>query len=157
MKFGIDKVFVAFSLVFLLCSFSYAEKCTQPGSIKRVKNRSVGNVEYVIFDVLKRADSDPVDYEVEKASAPFTDYSGDETIPVRGKKFRKIVFKSVYWMCESRERIRTPKTAIKDVKQLSRFEGIAEYVVGIRARSKYVTTYHYDAGSVTKVVMKFRK
>jgi len=157
MKLGVEKILVGFSLLFLFCSFSYAEKCTQPGAIKRVKNRNVGNVEYVIFDVLKRAGGDGVDYEVEKATGPFTDYSGDETIPVRGKKFRKIVFKSLYWMCESHEQIRTPKTAVKDVKQLSRFEGIAEYVVGIRARSRYVTTYHYDAGSVTKVVMKFRK
>lgn len=157
MKLGVDKILIAFSLAFLLAGFAYAEKCTQPGSIKRVKNRSVGNVEYVIFDVFKRADGDKVDYGVEKASGPFTDYSGDETIPVRGKKFRKIVFKSVYWMCESREIVRTSRTAVKDVKQLSRFEGIAEYVVGIRARSRYITTYHYDAGSVTKVVMKFRK
>ena len=45
----------------------------------------------------------------------------------------------------------------KEVKELWTFEGIAEYVVGYGAESRYVTTYHYDAGSVTKVVMKFRK
>ena len=157
MKLGFDKILIAMSLVFLLCGFSYAEKCTQPGSIKRVKNRSVGNVEYVIFDVFKRADGAQVDYEVETTSGPFTDYSGDETIAVRGTKFRKVVFKNIFWMCESRELVRTPRTAVKDVKQLSRFEGIAEYVVGIRARSRFVAAYHYSAGSVTKVVMKFRK
>lgn len=156
MKIGIEKIFVALGLVFLLCSFSYAEKCTQPGSIKRVKNRSVGNVEYVIFDVYKSAGSE-LDYEVESTSGPFTDYSGDETIPVRGSKYRKIVFKSIYWMCESRDLTRTPRSVVRDVKELWRFEGIAEYVVGIRARSRYITTYHYEAGSVMKVVMKFRK
>ncbi|NNE98411.1 MAG: hypothetical protein HKN25_05245 [Pyrinomonadaceae bacterium] len=159
MKFGLDKVLVAFTFVFVFCGIGYAEKCTQPGSIKRVKNRSAGNVEYVIFDLLKRADTpnSAPDYEVKSASGPFTDYSGDETIPVRGKKFKSIVFKNLYWMCESRDQTKTPRAAVRDIKQLSRFEGIAEYVVGFRSRSRYITTYHYNAGSVIKVVMKFRK
>ncbi len=108
------------------------------------------------LDIYKQKNS-TMSYDVETATGPFTDYSGDETIPVKGSKFKKIVFKSIYWMCNPRERIRTPKTAIKDIKNLWAFEGISEYVVGFRAKSRYVTTYQYEAGSVIKVVMKFRK
>jgi len=122
-----------------------------------VKNRSAGRVEYVIFDIKKPEDGATPDYAVETASPPFTDYSGEETYKIAGGKFKRIVFRSVYWMCEIPERYRLPTTAVKGIKLLSSFEGIVEFAVGYRARSRYVATYSYDAGSVTKVVMKFRK
>lgn len=159
MKSGFVKTITLSLLTLLFVSIGHSQICTESGSIKRVKNRSIGNVEYVIFDIYKQNDSttSKMDYEVETARSPFTDYSGDETIPVNGDKFKKITFRSIYWMCETQKNITTPKTAIKDIKNLSSFEGIVEYVVGFRARSRYITTYQYDAGSVIKVVMKFRK
>lgn len=159
MRFGFIKLVLVLILTLVFAGVGFSQKCTEAGSIKRVKNRSVRNVEYVIFDIYKQNASatSRMSYDVESATAPFTDYSGDETIPVRGNKFKKITFKSIFWMCETRKKISTPRTAIKDIKNLSSFEGIVEYVVGFRARSRYVTTYQYEAGSVIKVVMKFRK
>ena len=151
------KLFILIGLLCLFCDASYAGSCTEPGSISRVKNRSAGNVEYVIFDIKKPEDGATPDYTVETASPPFTGYSGEETYEIAGGKFKRIVFRSVYWMCEIPERYRLPKTAVKGIKLLWSFEGIVEFAVGYRTRSRYVATYSYDAGSVTKVVMKFRK
>ena len=159
MKFGLGKFSAVAFLSLLLVSSAFAQAyCSEPGSIKRVKNRSVGNVEYVIFDVIKSGNGLYDSYEVSSASPPFTGYvEADGEIPVKGAKFRKIVFRFVTWTCKTRNQTRTPRRAVKDIKELYTFEGIADYVVGYSARSRYVATYHYDAGSVTKVVMKFRR
>ncbi len=153
MRFGFNKFAVTLGVIFFLSTVGVSQTCTETGSIKKVTNTSIGNYEYVIFDFIQ--ESAP-DYEVSTASKPFTDYSGDETIAVRGNKFKKIVFKSFYWMCETPIKT-TTRTAVKDVKELWRFEGIAEYVVGFRTNSRYIATYHYNVGSITKVVIKFRK
>ena len=80
--------------------------------LKRVKNRSVGNVEYVIFDIYKQKASttSKMSYNVETASAPFTDYSGDETIPCKRQANSKKSHSNQFIGCVIlTERIRTPK------------------------------------------------
>lgn len=136
---------------------AYAQTCTETGSITRVKNRSAGAFEYVIFDIKNPEDGAVPLYEVKTAKPPFTDYSGDETYEIEGGKFKSIVFRSVYWMCEIPQKYSLPQKAVKGVKLLSSFEGIVEFAVGYRSRSSYLGTYHYLAGRETKVVMKFRK
>ena len=132
--------FLAFGFVVT----SHAQVCKESGSITRIKNRKVGKTEYVIFDIKKGGNYEPK-WEVKSVEGPFTDYSGDTTIDVAGTKFRKIVFRSFNWMCETPMRVRTPRPAVRDVKKLWAFEGIAEFVVGISPRARYVTTYSYDA------------
>lgn len=145
------------ALLPLFSSTMFGQACNEEGSILRVKNRSAGNVEYVIFDIKKTQDNKDVEFEVERVMPPFTDYTGDETYSIAGDNFKKITFSSVYWMCQTSERYALPKTAVKGIKMLWSFEGITEFVIGYRSESRYVATYTYDAGLVTKVVMKFVK
>ena len=157
MKMNISRLLIPITITLLSSGIIFAEPCREPGSITRVKNRSAGKYDYVIFDVRKSEDGDQPDFEVKTASPPFTDYSGEETYEIPGGKHKSIAFRSVYWMCEIPERYRLPQTAIKGIRMLWSFEGIVEFAVGYRSRSRYLATYSYDAGSVRKVVMKFRK
>jgi hypothetical protein len=157
MKIPLTKLYLPVFLTLFLCGSAVAEVCTEPGAITRVTNRSRGNFEYVIFDIKKSEEGGVPEYEVRTSNPPFTDYSGEETYKIGGSKFKTVVFRSIMWMCEIPEQYRLPKTAVKGIKLLSSFEGIVEFAVGYRSRSRYLMTYAYDAGSVTKVVMKFRK
>lgn len=141
-------------MLLLPAGVGYSQKCTEEGSIRNITNSGIGKFEYVVFNFNNTAEAP--DFSVETASRPFEDYSGDETINVKGNKFKKIVFRSINWTCQTQNQTRS-KTAVKDVKELWTFEGIAEYVVGFRTNSRYITTYHYKADNLTKVVMKFRK
>ena len=153
MKFTFGKIIIVIGMVFAFVGIGFSQDaCTEAGSIKRMKNTKIGRNEYVVFDIIKP--NEPT-YAVETRKPPFTDYQGEETYKIAGKKFKVIVFKSLNWMCNTRERFRLPRRAIKGIKRLYAFEGIAEYVVGYNTR--YVATYHYDVGSIRKVVMKFRK
>ncbi len=155
MKYNFVRIVVVLGLFFFLANISFAQNvCKEPGSIKRVKNRRAGNIEYVIFDLVK---PNAPSFSVKTKSPPFTDYSGDEKYKIRGNKFKVIVFKSLNWTCKTRERYSVPKSIVKEVKMLWAFEGIAEFVVGYRKGSRYVSTYYYDVGSTRKVVMKFRR
>ena len=154
MKYSFVKAVIVIGLVFLFSRIGFSQRCTEPGSIKQITTSSIGKFEYAVFTF--NGSTDDVDYSVETAAPPFTDYSGDEAIRVRGSKFRKIVFKSINWTCRTRNIARS-QSAIKDVKELWTFEGIAEYAVGFRASSRFISAYHYKSGSFTKVVLKFRK
>lgn len=131
-----------------------AQFCSEPGSIRRVRNTSIGNHEYVVFDVFMPPDPD---YSTSAVSPPFAGGASGEPVTVRGGKFRKIRFDGVVWTCRIQELLTLPRSAVKDVENLEQFEGIIEYVVGYRGSARYITTYHYDVGSIRKVVMKFRK
>ena len=159
MRLALLRILIGLVAFFALFAVGFSQTCTEPGSIRQVRNRNAGSIEYVIFDVIKEpgsADSNPV-YSVTNAAPPFTDYSGDERINVNGKKFKKIVFRSIFWLCQTQVKPSIPQPLVKDVKLLYSFEGIAEFVVGYKAGSRFAGAYHYDAGSVTKVVLKFRK
>ena len=147
------KIVIVIGAVFLLAGLSFSQgTCSEAGSIKRVKNTNIGRYEYVVFDIIKPNEPD---YKVETRKPPFTDYSGDETFKIKGKKFKVISFSSLNWMCNPKETFRLSRRSIKDIKELYTFEGYADYVVGYNSR--YVGTYHYDVGSIRKVVMRFRK
>jgi hypothetical protein len=155
MRRNLIRTFLVLGLFFFLTDTSFSQNpCKESGSIKRVKNRRIGKYEYVIFDLIK---PDIAKYSVKTKKPPFTDYSGDETYKIKGRKFKVIEFRNLNWGCQTRESYSLPKLAIKGVKQLWVFEGIAEFVVGYRRRSRYIATYSYDAGSIRKVVMKFRR
>ena len=140
--------------VFLLSADISAQFCSEPGSIRRVRNTTAGNVEFVVFDVFLPPNPN---YAVSAASSPFVHGSSGEPVNIKGGRFRKIRFEGVVWTCRTREMLTLPRSAIKDVKNLEQFEGIIEWVVGYRSSARYLTTYYYDVGSIRKVVMKFRK
>jgi hypothetical protein len=147
---------ISFSVlaIFVFSANTFAQFCTEPGSIRRVRNTSIGSNEYVVFDVFMPPDPQ---YSTSAVSPPFSGGSSGEPVTVRGGRFRKIRFDSVVWTCRIQELLTLPRSAVKDVKNLEQFEGIVEYVVGYRKTARYITTYHYDVGSIRKVVMKFRK
>ncbi|NNE98295.1 MAG: hypothetical protein HKN25_04660 [Pyrinomonadaceae bacterium] len=153
---------IAISIVFLTSAFTvFAQDCTsagicnEAGSIRRVRNTSYGNYEYVIFSIKRPIGN--LSYTVEDASGPFTEDPSDRPIFVRGSKHKRIRFQSVYWMCSIREKLSLPNAAVKGIENTSQFEGQVEYVVGISDSASYITTYHYDVGMTRNVVMKFKK
>jgi hypothetical protein len=116
---------------------------------------SLGKYEYVIFNLKKPLNSG-FSYSVSTVSPPFVEESG-ATITIAGNKFRKIRFTNVTWTCLISEAFSLPKPAIKGLARTEQFEGTVSYTVGYRNSSAYIKTYAYNAGSIRKVVMMFRK
>ncbi|MGB7069716.1 MAG: hypothetical protein WBD22_09500 [Pyrinomonadaceae bacterium] len=151
------KVFASITAIFTVF-FSlgnvFSQFCTDPGSIRRIRNTSIGNHEYVVIDVFTPPNPN---YSVSTVSPPFIEDPSGNPVNINGSKFKKIRFEGVVWTCQIREEFTLPRTAIKDIENISQFEGIVEIVVGYRNASRYRSTYYYDVGSIRKVVMKFRK
>jgi hypothetical protein len=137
-----------------LLASAFSTPCGAPGSIKRVTNTHIGNYEYVVFDV--RRPPNP-HYSVTTVMPPFTADGSGDPVPVAGNKFKQIRFTGVMWMCGINHVFSLPQTAIKDIKSTGQWEGVVTYVVGYRTASTYLGTYHYDVGSIRKVVMQFRR
>jgi hypothetical protein len=154
MKNKFNLIVAVLGVLLIFAAVSCAAPCTDPGSIKRVKNTRIGNYEYVVFDYV--LPGTPT-YTVTSATPPFTQDPSGNPVTVAGSKFREIRFDSVVWTCSINETFSLPKLAIRGIGQTSQFEGIVSYVVGYRNASKYVTSYSYDAGSIKKVVMKFKR
>ncbi|QQS40461.1 MAG: hypothetical protein IPM63_13975 [Acidobacteriota bacterium] len=159
---------IALTVVLLLLPaaavHSQARKCDEADSITGVKRTASKGFEYLIFEIRRDWTSDspfsPGSYRVEEAEPPFTDYSGEETIPVSGAKFRKVTFISVKLYsnddyCEIDTTGFKPGDLVKDLKLLYAFEGVAEFAVGFAEDARFISGYSYDAGNYTKVVMKF--
>jgi hypothetical protein len=142
------------SILFLTAMTSFSQFCTDPGSIRRIRNTSIGQYEYVVIDTFTPPNPN---FSVSTATPPFIQDPSGNPVTVHGGKFKKIRFEGVVWTCKIRDEYHVPKSAVKDIENISQFEGIVEVVVGYRSSAKYVTTYHYDVGSIRKVVMKFRK
>lgn len=153
MKRKLFVLFSAFALLLGIAIASFAQKCTEDGAIRRVTKSRVGNFETVTFEV----NSDSPDYTVENARPPFTYSESDDVVRVRGKVFKTIQFKSVFWTCTIAENFRAATIQIMDVKNIEQFEGYVGYAIGYRKRSKYVGTTQTHVGKKTMVVMKFRR
>jgi hypothetical protein len=140
----------------LLSSAAYSQACTDPGAILSVTNSSAGSFEYVTFRLKKPLNSG-YGYGVATVSGPFVEEPSDNTVTIAGPKHKRIRFKGITWMCEIAENFSLPKTAIKAIKGLEQHEGIVVYVIGYRTSSTYVSTSTVNAGSIRKVIMKFKK
>ena len=138
----------------VLAQSAFSPPCGAPGSIKRVTNTHIGNYEYVVFDVVRPPNPH---YSVTTVIPPFTADGSGDPVPVTGNKFKQIRFTGVMWMCGINHVFSLPQTAIKDIKSTGQWEGVVTYVVGYRTVSTYVGYYHYDVGSIRKVVIKFRR
>jgi hypothetical protein len=138
----------------MLGQSAFSTPCGAPGSIKRVTNTRIGDYEYVVFDV--RRPPNPT-YSVTTVMPPFTADGSGDPVSVAGNKFKQITFTHVMWMCGINHVFSLPQTAIKDVKGTGQWEGVVSYVVGYRTASTYLGSYHYDVGSIRKVVMRFRR
>lgn len=145
---------------------SQVRKCDEADSITGVKRTASKGFEYLIFEIRKNFASDspfsPGSYRIEDGLPPFTDYSGEVTIPVSGVNFRKVTFISVKLYskddyCETDTGGFKPGELVKDLKLLYAFEGVAEFAVGFAEDARLISGYSYDAGNLTKVVMKFGK
>lgn len=140
------------ALLLGLSAFSFGQKCTEVGAIKRVTKARAGNFETVTFDV----NTASPDYNVENARPPFQ-YTGEETIKVRGNYFKAVNFKGIFWTCEITENFSAPTRTIMQVKNAEQFEGYVTYIIGYRKRSKFVNTTVSTIGDKAKVVLKFRR
>ncbi|HWM25736.1 MAG TPA: hypothetical protein VNP98_13015 [Chthoniobacterales bacterium] len=138
----------------MLAQSAFASPCGAPRSIKRITNTHIGKYEYVEFEV--RRPPNP-QYSVTTVTPPFTHDGSGDTITVAGNKFKQIRFTGVMWACKINETFSLPKTAIKGIKSTGQFEGVVTYVIGYRTASTYLNTYHYDVGSIRKVVMRFKR
>lgn len=147
---------IALGIVLLLSSVVSAQPCTDPGSILSVKNSSAGSYEYVTFR-LQRPLNAGYGYSVSTVTGPFTEEPSGNSVAIAGPKYKRIRFKGITWMCTIAESLALPKTAIKGIKRLEQHEGDVVYVVGYRFASTYISTKTVNAGSIRKVVMKFKK
>jgi hypothetical protein len=138
----------------VLAQSAFATPCGAAGSIKKITNTHIGNYEYVVFDV--RRPPNPT-YSVTTVMPPFTHDASGDPVPVAGNRFKQIRFTHVMWMCGINHVFYLPQTAIKDIKSTGQWEGVVTYVVGYRTASTYLGTYHYDVGTIRKVVMQFRR
>lgn len=149
------KFVIGLSALLLLPGIAFAAPCTSAGAIKKIKNTRIGHYEYIVFDIIKPAS---LTYAASRAEPPFIADPSGNPVTVAGDKFRRIKFSNVFWTCEIAEALVLPKPVIQDIKKLSQFEGIVEYVAGYRNASHYLGTYHYDvSASRRKVVMSFHK
>jgi len=143
---------VAFGLL-ASASIALAEPCTEKGSLRRVTNTRAGKFDYVTFEIQRPATPR---YEVTDENGPFTAGDTDEPVAVTGDKFKQISFRSIPWGCVIAENFTLPAGAIVDLKKTDQFEGYITYVIGYRNRASYVDTKQTDAGSIRKIVMRFR-
>jgi hypothetical protein len=133
-----------------------AGPCAEPNSIAKVRNRaSAGPYEYVVFDFVKPPNLPP--FTITTVSPPFIEDPSGKPVTVAGKKFKQVTFREVAWMCEIDATFHLPRAAIKGIKSTGQFEGVISYVIGIRKASKFDGSYSYDAGAVTKIVVRVRK
>ncbi len=140
-------------MVLGLSTISLAQKCTEDGAIRRVTKARTGNFETVTFEV----NSTGPNYQISTAHPPFKYSEGDRLLHIRGKSFKEIQFKSVFWTCKIAENFSAHTAQIIDVKQTDQFEGYVSYVIGYRTKSKYVGVSKSTDGGKTKVVIKFKR
>ena len=147
---------IALGVLLLLSTVAYAQPCTDPSSIISVSNTSAGSFEYVTFRLQKPLNAG-YGYSVATVHGPFAEEPSDNPVTIVGPRYKRIRFKGITWMCTIAENFSLPKTAIKAIKGLEQHEGIVVYVVGYRSASTYVSTSTVNAGSIRKVIMKFKK
>ena len=151
-----NKLLILSSVCVVVLGFStnlLAQKCTDDGAIRRVTKARTGNFETVTFEV----NSATPDYTVETSHPPFTLGESDKTIHIRGKYFKSVHFKSVFWTCKIAESLSAHTTQIMDVRNTEQFEGYVSYAIGYRTKSKYVGVSKTTTGNKTKVVVKFKR
>jgi hypothetical protein len=117
------------------------------------KTRS-GNFETVTFVLNART---PPDHVIEDTHPPFTYSESDDVVHVRGKVFKSIQFRGVFWTCSIAENFKADTKTIMDVKQDEQFEGYVSYVIGYTKKSKYVGKSVVKNGKRCKVILKFRR
>ena len=152
----IEMTMISLAVVLLLSTAAYSQACTDPGSIISVTNSSSGIYEYVTFKIQKPLNSG-YGYSVATAHPVFKEEPSDNTVSITGPKYKRIRFKGITWMCTIAENLSLPKTAIKDIKGLEQHEGIVMYVVGYRNASTYISTSSTNAGSIRRIMMRFKK
>jgi hypothetical protein len=142
--------------MFAAASAAGAATCSDPNSISKVRNRvPSGPYEYVVFNFIKPPTVPS--YTVKRVSPLFIQDGSGNPVTIAGSKFREIRFTGVVWTCSINEIFNLPKQAIKGIASTGQFEGIITYVAGYRNASRFVDSYSYDAGSIRKIVLRFRK
>lgn len=153
MKTKLFMIAAAFAAMLLLAGLVSAQKCTEPGSIKRVTKTRSGNFEYVTFEVLS---ADP-DYKVSNAKPPFSEYGSEKRLRITGPYYKSVVIKGIFWTCKIGENFSARTSAITAVKSVEQFEGQAEYIIGYKAKSKFVSSYATGTGDRRNVTLKFKR
>jgi hypothetical protein len=148
----------AFSIFlgFGLAAAASAAPCNEANSIIRVRNTTQGPFDYVIFRYQKPPQIPA--FTVKGANPPFTQDGSGNPVTVGGAKFTEVRFSSIVWTCTIDDKLKLPRPAVVDVKNIGQFEGIITFIIGRKAAAHFISTYSYDVGTSDRnVVVKYRK
>ncbi|MFM9905939.1 MAG: hypothetical protein ACKVQJ_15360 [Pyrinomonadaceae bacterium] len=139
-------------LAFSTLSLAQQQKCSEPGSIKRIIKARAGNFETVTFEVVPPSP----DFKITNAHRPFENYGGDP-VHIKGKYFKEVRFTGVNWTCKISENFSAATTTVTGVAQTEQFEGYVTYIVGYRTKSKYIGQSSTTSGGIRRIVLKFKR
>ncbi len=156
-------VFV-FAALMAMTSSSFAASCTDPGSIRVVRNTRIGSYEYVIFKYISptRLPATVPVYTVTTHTGPFIHDASGQAITVAGWHLMQVQFQGIVWTCTIKHQFTLPRIAVKDIKNVGQFEGVVTYGIGLRTPSHhYLADYTYTVDTYplgptyTYIVLKF--
>jgi hypothetical protein len=134
---GSLKFFVlSIALQFVLVT-SFAQICTQPGSLLSVRNsyyQSKGDL-----------------HKTNKAL--FNLQPSINSSDIKGEQFYSITFSNAYSICDTKNYYVVPQQKIKDIKLIQRKEGKITYVIGLAKDAKITshTAYDYHGFHMVKI------
>ena len=138
--------------VFSTLTFAQQQKCTEPGSIKRISKARSGKFETVTFEVFTPSPT----LKVTNAHRPFENYNGDP-VHIRGNYFKEVRFTGVNWTCKIVQNFHAATSTVMGIANTEQFEGYVTYIIGYKTKSKYVGQSSSTSGGVKRIVFKFKR
>ena len=123
--------------------------CQSKGAITSVKKVKSGRTEYLIFTINK-----PAGYKATMTTLRNPNEmseGGDVNAVVKGCKYKKIQFNSVYWTCQLAEDFSATTTCIEGVKRLEQFEGVVSYMMAYSCKQNPKIQFYWYAVSKTQI------
>jgi len=123
--------------------------CQSKGAITSVKKVKSGRTEYLIFTINK-----PAGYKASMTTLRNPNEmseGGDANTVVKGCKYKKIKFNSVYWTCQIAEDFSAATTCIEGVKRLEQFEGVVSYMLAYSCKQNPKIQFYWYAVSKTQI------
>jgi hypothetical protein len=148
---GSLKFFVlSIALQFVLVT-SFAQICTQPGSLLSVRNSYRSHLEYIVFTFVDPYQSKGDLHKTNKAL--FNLQPSINSSDIKGEQFYSITFSNAYSICDTKNYYVVPQQKIKDIKLIQRKEGKITYVIGLAKDAKITshTAYDYHGFHMVKI------
>lgn len=126
--------------------------CTAPNSIAKIHNFKSGSFEYVDFWI--NGPFTGTRWISTPTTGTFEHDASGNIVTVAGNRWKKILFKGVFWTCSPTIVGTLPKPRIKAIKNVAQFEGYVGYVIG-RQNGSYLGHTMTIIGSQTRIRLKF--